>query len=122
MLYRLRAWMRFPTGHWGPQWCYDQMTVRYGQAVHIRQGELAEEVPINVVEGDLFYCDLPLMDQIAAQDALATLSDPNVLGQTIALDNVEGTPQPSWVEYHFCDHDENVRDGCQVVERNHGEG
>ena len=105
--------MRFPAGHWGPQWCHDQMAVRYQQAVHIRQGEAAEESPSNVVDGDLFRCDLPLMDEAAAQDAFATLSDHNVLGVTVPLDGDD--PAPSWVEYHLCDHADSVRDGCTVV-------
>lgn len=112
--------MQFPAGHWGPQWCYDQMAVRFGQAVHIRPGELAEESPVNLIEGDRFICDLPLMDAAAATDALATLSDPTVLGATVPLvsDGVETTP--SWVEHHTCDHDENVRSGCAVIAKNEG--
>jgi len=57
--------MRFPEGHWGPQWCHDQMAVRYGQTVPL--------------EGE----DLDL----------------------------------SWVEYHLCDHADDVRAGCVVVAR-----
>jgi len=104
------------------------MLVRYGQAVHIREGEPAEEAPLNEVDGDVFRCDLPLMDEAAAVDALATLSDHNVLGLTVPLDD-EGTL--SWVEYHLCDHavgsvvDEtglliDSRSGCTVVDRNEG--
>lgn len=119
MLHRLRARMLFPAGHWGPVWCRDQMAVRYGQAVHIRQGEAAEEAPVNEVVGDLFVCDLPLMDEVAAQDALATLSDANVLGQTVPMVDLD-TSTPSFVEVHTCDHDENVRSGCVVVARNEG--
>jgi len=93
------------------------MVVRYGQAVHIRQGEPAEEAPVNVVDGDLFYCDLPLMDQAAAEDALATLSDANVLGLSLPL-SAEG--DLSFVEHHLCDHAEDSRTGCTVVTRNEG--
>ena len=92
------------------------MAVRYGQAVHIRAGEPAEEVPVNLVAGDTFRCDLPLADEAAAQDALATLSDHNVLGQTVSLDGLDG-PVASWVEYHLCDHADDVRAGCVVVAR-----
>ena len=118
MLHRLRARMLFPAGHWGPVWCRDQMAVRYGQAVHIRQGEPAEEAPVNVVDGDLFVCDLPLMDEAAAVDALATLSDANVLGVTVPLEGED--LDPSWVEHHLCDHADEVRSGCSVVARNEG--
>ena len=120
MLHRLRAQMRFPDGHWGPTWCRDQMAVRYGQAVHIRQAEPAEESPVNLVEGNLFRCDLPLMDEAAAVDALATLSDANVLGQTVPLLVLDSVLRPSWVEHHRCDHADDVRGGCVVVELREG--
>ena len=97
------------------------MAVRYQQAVHIRPGEAAEESPSNVVDGDLFRCDLPLADEAAARDAFATLSDHNVLGQTVPLDGLDG-PVASWVEYHLCDHAENVRTGCTVVMSAQGPG
>jgi len=116
MLHRLRASMRFPAGHWGPQWCHDQMAVRYQQAVHIRPGEAAEESPFNVVDGDLFRCDLPLADEAAARDAFATLSDHNVLGQTVPMVDLD-TSTPSFVEVHTCDHADDVRAGCVVVAR-----
>jgi hypothetical protein len=115
MLHRFRARMRFSEGHWGPTWCRDQMAVRYGQAVHIRQGEPAEEAPINQIEGDVFICDVALMDAAAAQDAVNTLSDHNVLGVTLALD--QNLELPSYVEYHLCDHAEDDRSGCSVVDR-----
>lgn len=118
-LHRLRAHMRFPEGHWGPQWCYDQMTVRYGQATHIRQGEPSEESPVNIVDGAFFRCDLPLVDESAALDALATLSDQNILGQTIPIEPGEDY-EPSWVEYHLCDHEDDVRSGCQVIALENG--
>ena len=92
------------------------MAVRFGQAAHIRQGEPAEEPPVNVVVGDLFRCDLPLMDEAHAIDALATLSDATVLGATV----VDAEGAASWVEHHVCDHDEDVRTGCSVVTRNEG--
>lgn len=97
------------------------MVVRHGQAVHIRQGEPAEEAPVNEVDTDgdphLFRCDLPLMDEAAAADALATLSDATVLGQSVLVGEA-----PSWVEHHQCDHDENNRSGCTVVGREEGPG
>jgi hypothetical protein len=120
MLHRVRAHMRFPEGHWGPQWCYNQMVVRYGQATHIRPGEPDKEPPINEVDGDVFRCDLPLMNEAHAIDALATLSDHNVLGVTIPVQVDGDEVQLSWVERHTCDHDEEVRSGCVVVARNEG--
>lgn len=119
MLHRLRARMLFTAGSGLATWARDQMSVRYGQAVHIRQGEPAEEAPVNLVDGDLFVCDLPLTDQAAAEDALATLSDPTVLGVTIS-ETVDGVTVPSWVEHHLCDHADDVRSGCAVVTRNEG--
>lgn len=121
LLHRLRARMQFSPGSGLAQWCYDQMIVRHGQAVHIRQGKPAEEAPVNEVAGDLFVCDLPLMDEAAAVDALATLSDANVLGVTVPIiDDDDGSSVPSWVEHHRCDHDDDVRSGCVVVARNEG--
>jgi len=117
LLHRLRARMQFSPGSGLAQWCYDQMTVRHGQAVHIRQGEPAEEAPVNVVDGDFFYCDLPLMDEAAATDALATLSDATVLGQSLPISD-EG--DASFVEHHLCDHDENSRTGCAIITKNEG--
>lgn len=119
LLHRLRARMQFSPGSGLAQWCYDQMTVRHGQAVHIRQGEPAEEAPVNVVDGDLFVCDLPLMDEAAATDALATLSDPTMLGVTVQLVSGDDST-PSWVEHHLCDHAEDSRTGCTVVARHQG--
>jgi len=118
MLHRFRAAIRFPDGHWGPTWCRDQMTVRYGQAVHIRQGEPAEESPVNVVEGTVFRCDLPLTDEAAVVDAMATLGDHNVLGQSVPLDSDDS--ELSWIEHHLCDHDDDERDGCAVVDKQYG--
>lgn len=116
MLFRLRASMRWPVGHWGPVWCRDQMAVRFGQAVHIRHGLAGEEAPVNLVDGATFTCDLPLQDEGHALDALATLSASTVLGQTIPLDDGVG----SWVEVHRCDHNDEVRAGCVVVGREEG--
>ena len=115
--------MRFTAASGLATWCRDQMAVRYGQAVHIRQGEPAEETPVNEVTDDgdqqVFRCDLPLMDEAAAVDAVSTLGDANVLGQSESHPDPDG-PEPSWVEHHECDHAEDVRDGCVVVERREG--
>ena len=97
------------------------MGVRYQQSVVIRQGDPAEEQPVNEVRDDgedheLFVCDLILADESAAADAFNTLSDHNVLGQAVAIPTEEGGDIPSWVERHLCDHDEDDRSGCQVEE------
>ena len=124
MLHRVRARVRYPASSGLAGWSRDQMAVRYGQAVHIRQGEAAEEEPANRVDdlGDgteLFVCDLPLQDEAHAADAVATLGDHNVLGQSEPHPSFDG-PEPSWVEYHECDHADDVRDGCLVVDRREG--
>ena len=112
--------MRFPTSSGMATWARDNMAVRYQQAVHIRAGEPAEEPPVNEVVDDgnrqVFRCDLPLMDEAHAIDAFATLTDANVLGQSEAHPDEDG-PVPSWVDRHTCDHDEDVRSGCVVVDR-----
>ena len=125
MLHRLRARQRHTNTSGLASWCRDQMAVRYGQAVHINPDTPNEEAPVNMVAdlGDgttLFACDLPLMDEAAAVDALATLSDLNVLGQSLTIDDDMGEGSPSWVEHHLCDHDEPSRSGCTVVGRNVG--
>ena len=115
--------MRFTSASGLANWCKAQMDVRYGQAVHIRQGEPSEESPRNEVEdtGDgheIFFCDLPLMNEAHAVDAFATLSDHNVLGQALPFED-DGVEEdvPSWVERHVCDHAEDVRQGCAVAQR-----
>lgn len=124
-LHRVRAHMRFTRNSGLATWCRDQMEVRYQQAVHINEGDPSEEEPVNEVEDmggnrEEFRCDLPLTDEAAATDAVATLSDPTVLGQSEPLDYPEAPP--SWVEHHTCDHREDPaeRTGCGTVERNEG--
>ena len=122
-LHRVRAHMRFTRNSGLATWCRDQMAVRYEQAVHIREGEPAAESPVNEVTDDgdrqVFRCDLPLMDEAHAVDAVATLGDHNVLGQSEPHPDPD-SPQPSWVEHHECDHADDVRDGCVVVDRREG--
>ena len=123
MLHRVRAHMRFSRNSGLATWCRDNMAVRYQQAVHIRQGEPAEEPPVNEVADDgdrqVFRCDLPLMDEAHAIDAFNTLSDANVLGQSEPHPDPDGAA-PSWVDRHQCDHQDDVRSGCVVVDRSEG--
>lgn len=121
MLNRLRARVRYPTSSGLATWSRDQMAVRFDQAVHINPGAANEEAPQNYItdlgdDTELFVCDLPLMDEAAATDALATLTDASVFGQALSIESDEGT-QPSWVEHHACDHDESPRTGCQVINK-----
>ena len=120
MLHRLRAEVAHPTSSGLSVWYSQQMAVRYGQAVHINPGAANEEAPANEVvdQGDgvtVFRCDLPLMDEAAAVDALATLTTASVWVQAVDLPDIDGIPRPSWVEHHLCDHDEAVHTGCTVV-------
>ena len=120
MLNRVRARVRYPASSGLATWSRDQMHVRHGMAVHIRQGEPNEEPPANEVVdlGDgthLFRCDLPLMDEAHAADALATLTAASVFGQALPIPDETGE-SPSWLERHTCDHDEDTRTGCVVVE------
>lgn len=118
MLHRVRARMRFPRSSGMGTWARDNMAVRYQQAVHIREGEAAAEAPVNEVlrdgNRDIFVCDLPLMDQAHAQDAVETLAAISPFSEPHP--ELEG-PEPSWVEYHLCDHADDIRDGCFVVDR-----
>lgn len=119
MLHRVVARMQFPSGSGLPGWCQAQMAVRYGQAQMIRAGTPVAEHPVNTVSGDRFVCDVALADKPAAVDALATLSDHNVLGQAVPLPGPE--PEPSFVQYHLCDHDA-PKGGCVIVARYDGPG
>ena len=122
MLHRVRARVRYPASSGLATWSRDQMAVRHGQAVHINEGAANEEAPANEVVdlGDdthLFRCDLPLMDEAHAADALATLTADSVFSQALAIPDYMGGESPSWVEHHTCDHDEEHRTGCIVVAR-----
>ena len=113
--------MRFTSASGLATWCRDQMAVRYQQAVHINEGAPNEEAPLNEVvdEGDeqVFACDLPLMDEAHAEDAMNTLSDANVLGQALMLHDDEDGEQPSWAEHHICHHESEPGRPCEVVRR-----
>ena len=123
-LHRVRARMRFRRNQGLATWCRDNMAVRYGQAVHIREGEPAEEPPVNDVVDvgggrDEFLCDLALADEAAAVDAVATLADPNVLGLSEPL-QASGDTVPSWVDRHQCRHDEHPPQPCVSADRREG--
>ena len=122
MLNRLRARVRFTKASGMADWAKAQMDVRYGQAVHINQGEPNEELAVNEVTPDdpdheIFVCDLPLMDEAHADDAYATLTSASVFNSTYVsgFDDGEGGVTPSYVERHDCDHHEPDRQGCKVV-------
>ena len=113
--------MRFTSGSGLAQWCKDQMDVRYQQAVVINEGAANEEAPLNEVRNEddeqVFACDLPLADESAAEDAFTTLSDHNVLGQALMLDEYDAYSVKSWIEHHICRHDEMPPQPCQVMSR-----
>ena len=114
-IHRLRARLLFSKSSGLAAWTKDQMDVRHGQAVHINPGMANEEQKKNEIsdidtDHELFVCDLPLHDLAAVQDAFATLTDHNVLGQ--ALTDAEGGR--SWVEHHTCHHDEVPPQPCQI--------
>lgn len=110
------AHVTYPTSSGLAVWSRDQMAVRHGQAVHINPGAANEEAPLNEVvdQGDgtsIFRCDLPLMDEAAAVDALSTLTTAAIWQQALPLPDLDGEPTPAWVEHHLCDHDEDVQAG-----------
>jgi len=120
--------MRFEPASGLAGWAHAQMQVRYGQAKQIRPLDPAEERPVNEVRGAAFVCDLPLLDEAAALDAVATLGDANVLGRSLPLEvevpdgsSLHPDPRPSFVEYHLCGHAEGF-DPCLVVSRSEGPG
>jgi len=118
-LYRLRARVRYPKSSGLAIWSRDQMDVRYGQSVFIKEGLNNEEAPQNNVVDDpddptnyeIFTCDLPLHDQAAADDAFVTLTDPTVFGQAENF-GVGEEASPSWIENHVCRHDETPQQPC----------
>ena len=117
-LNRICANVRYPKSSGMATWSRDQMGVRYDQAVTIKPGLNNEEQPRNeVVEDDadheIFRCDLPLED-LAAEDAFATLSDASVFGY-YAVDFEDGAP--SWIEHHKCHHDETPQIPCETIDK-----
>ena len=106
-LHRLQAAIRYSAASGLAGWSKAQMDVRFQQAVHINPGLPNEEAPVNEVEADgtdeIFRCDLPLMDEAAAIDAMNTLSAASVWTQAKALT----ANQESWIQHHTCHHDAN---------------
>ena len=117
MLHRVRARMRFTAQSGLATWARDQMAVRYLQSVTIREGDPAQEAPINEVtgEGTLFICDLILTDEAAATDAFNTLTAPAVWDQVLQIIDEEGEVTLSNVAHHVCDHNEDEREGCEIL-------
>lgn len=112
LYYRTRAQVRWPAASGLAAWAVAQMDVRYQQSVYIRQGEPAEEAPVNhEPEPGLFVCDLILADQAAADDAFATLSAASVLSQAEVLAYEDDVPVASWIDVVECDHAFEVREG-----------
>ena len=111
-LHRVRAHVRLGGGL--ATWARDQMAVRHGQAVHINEGLDNEEPKRNeVVDGDLFICDLPLMNEAHAIDAYNTLTSASVLAWVVA----PGEEEQWYIERHTCHHDEDPVLPCAVNER-----
>ena len=116
-LHRIRAHMRFTVASGLATWCRDNMQVRFEQAVHVNEGLANEEPKRNEVTDhgshEEYHCDLPLMDEAHAIDAFNTLSDANVLGQSLAIPDEDGA-RPSWVERHTCHHEQVPVQPCTV--------
>jgi len=111
-IHRVRAHVRLGGGM--AVWARDQMTVRYGQAVHLNEGLANEEVKRNeVIDGNLFICDLPLMNEAHAIDAYNTLTSAAVLAWVVA----PGEEEQWFIERHVCHHDEQPPLPCVSVER-----
>ena len=116
MLHRLRARLVFPKSSGMAQWGYNQMAVRYDQAVHINPDAGNEEPKYNIkqeydTDNEEFKCDLPLMDEAHAINAYNTLTDASVWSYLVDGVGV------NWVEHHTCDHDEAVKSGCVTQSR-----
>ena len=122
MLNRVRARIRFTASSGMAGWAKAQMDVRYGQAVHINEGDPNEEPAVNQVTEDgadheIFTCDLPLMDAAHADDAYNTLTAESVFNSTYVsgFDDGEGGVTPSYVERHDCFHDTTPNMPCAGV-------
>ncbi len=120
-LNRIRANVRYTKSSGMATWSRDQMSVRFDQAVVIKPGLNNEEQPRNEVvdedvDHEIFRCDLPLQDEVAAEDAFATLTDASVFG-AYAVDFEDGDIiSPSWIEHHKCHHDETPQQPCEVID------
>ena len=114
-LHRLRAHVRLGGGL--ATWARDQMAVRHGQAVHINEGLANEEPKRNeVVDTNLFICDLPLMNESHAIDAYNTLTAESVLAWVVA----PGEEESWYIERHTCHHEGGpglLRQPCVTAER-----
>ena len=112
LLYRVMAYLWFPTSSGMATWCRDQMAQRYDVATIANPGMPEEESPVNKVvdveDRQLYVCDLLLHEEAWAIDSVATLGDASVLAW---LDEPvdEG---PSYVGWHPCTHDGEGTQRC----------
>lgn len=101
--FRLRARLRFSAGSGMAQWCFDQNTVRLGQAYHLNEGQLNEEQSHHEVTDDVYSCDLVFPELALAQDTWNTILDPSVTVWLRA--DVDEPGQQSWADMHQCEHE-----------------
>jgi len=120
--HRIRARMRFPQQGGLAQQAFAQTEGRFGRAVTIRAGTIAEEPRQRRVERETFVCDLPLPDEEDAEGAYATLA--GMLDDSLPVDarTPAGATVPSWVEHHVCFHDEREQIPCVLIKRATGPG
>lgn len=111
--FRLRAHLRFSVGSGMAQWCFDQNTVRLGQAYHLNEGQLNEEQSKHSVADDVYSCDLVFPELALAQDTWNTILDPSV---TAWLRPDEPVDDRSWADMHQCAHEAEPPTPCPARE------
>lgn len=110
--FRLRARLRFSAGSGMAQWCFDQNTVRLGQAYHLNEGELDEEQSHHEVAADVYTCDLVFPEQPLATDTWNTILDPSV---TVWL-RPDDPDDASFADMHQCAHEAQPPTPCPARE------
>lgn len=124
MAIRFRAHLHFNPGSGMAQWVADQMSVRMGQAFHLREGDPNEELsevvtdivttgPTNQRREDVFVNVFWPDDQEAlAEDTRVTLSDASVLTHIREdTDVIQST-----MDWHHCKHDSDPPQPCLAPE------
>lgn len=120
MAIRFRAHLHFNPGSDMAQWVADQMSVRMGQAFHVRQGgpnEERSEVSTDIVTSgppadrrEIVHVNVfwPEDQEALAEDTRVTLSDASVLAH--ALEDTRD--RHSWMDWHRCNHDQEPYQSC----------
>lgn len=102
MSWRVRAHLRFQAGSGMAQWAEAQLAVRLTHDHDPNRQQANEERSHNIRTGDTLDVDLFLATEALAADTFATLT----AGSATALLKPDTVDDRSFVDYHFCEHDD----------------